>query len=494
MSETIRDVQDSLRGSIFDTDESVAPKARHWKRVMARRVYPYALVLFDVLLIVALFSLVVGMRYSTDVGQALGLRILAALLAGSVIGVYLVGGYNYQTSKKTFRFISEHIIVSTGVFIAVFFVIYVFVAYGTTMNKARSATAFVLVAFPTVSIFYRFGLSRIKSSLERGNALCIIGSGDAARDIYRRLLGRAWSHEIIVVDPENERVGRPLVENDPNSPVVEHLDLTTFDSSIRGKYVESYVVAKSLTGLPEQFAKRLIAAQFNGNRIYTYESFLSSELKIIPPSELSLNWALSEGFRLNRSVTYDRIKRLSDIISASVGLVLLSPVILVTALAVRLTSRGPVIFRQTRVGKKESPFTLNKFRTMTVGSENGSKYTAENDTRLTRIGKFLRKTRIDELPQLWNVLKGDMSLIGPRAEWVELVNDYEQKFPCYHFRHAVKPGITGWAQVNYSYGQNDADTLEKLNYDLYYVRRYSLVLDVTIFVKTVYIVLFGRGQ
>jgi lipopolysaccharide/colanic/teichoic acid biosynthesis glycosyltransferase len=135
-----------------------------------------------------------------------------------------------------------------------------------------------------------------------------------------------------------------------------------------------------------------------------------------------------------------------------------------------------------------------KFRSMRVGSEKGAKYTSIDDDRFTPIGRFIRKTRLDELPQLWNVLVGELSLIGPRAEWVDLVRGYEERFPFYHFRHAVKPGITGWAQVNYSYGANDEDTLEKLNYDLYYVRRYSLTLDVAIVVKTFYMMLFGKGM
>ena len=137
---------------------------------------------------------------------------------------------------------------------------------------------------------------------------------------------------------------------------------------------------------------------------------------------------------------------------------------------------------------------IYKFRSMKVGSEKGAKYTAANDSRLTPIGKFLRKSRLDELPQFWNVLIGDLSIIGPRAEWVDLVESYEKKFPYYHFRHEIKPGITGWAQVNYSYGQNDEDTIEKLNYDLYYIRKYSPLLDVIIVVKTLYMVIFGRGQ
>ena len=127
-------------------------------------------------------------------------------------------------------------------------------------------------------------------------------------------------------------------------------------------------------------------------------------------------------------------------------------------------------------------------------NNSGDTYTRAGDRRITRIGQFLRATRLDEVPQLWNVLIGDMSLIGPRAEWVKLVGEYETKIPCYHFRHLVKPGITGWAQVNYNYGENLEDTLRKLEYDLYYIRYFSFVLDASIVLKTVHIMLFGKGR
>jgi lipopolysaccharide/colanic/teichoic acid biosynthesis glycosyltransferase len=123
-----------------------------------------------------------------------------------------------------------------------------------------------------------------------------------------------------------------------------------------------------------------------------------------------------------------------------------------------------------------------------------SRYTQENDPRITPIGNFLRKSRLDEVPQLWNVLKGDMSLIGPRAEWDQLVEDYEKEISCYHFRHLVKPGITGWAQINYPYGANITDTLRKLEYDLYYIRHFSFVMDAAIILRTVHLMLFGKGR
>ena len=160
----------------------------------------------------------------------------------------------------------------------------------------------------------------------------------------------------------------------------------------------------------------------------------------------------------------------------------------------------PAIFRQSRVGREGHIFTAYKFRTMFMRDQNGATeeradlYTRKGDPRVTRVGRWLRKLRLDELPQLWNVFKGDMSLIGPRAEWVRCAEQYEKGIPFYHFRHLVKPGITGWAQVNYPYGESDEDAVEKLKYDLYYIRHYSLKLDAMIVLKTVHTVLFGKGR
>ena len=131
---------------------------------------------------------------------------------------------------------------------------------------------------------------------------------------------------------------------------------------------------------------------------------------------------------------------------------------------------------------------------MRHGSDLGDRYTREGDSRVTSLGTFLRKTRLDELPQLWNVLIGDMSLIGPRPEWVKLVEDYELVVPHYHFRHLVRPGITGWAQVNYPYGASVEDSLQKLSYDLYYIRNFSLRLDAEVTLKTLHVMFFGKGR
>ncbi|MFM8683716.1 MAG: sugar transferase, partial [Chthoniobacterales bacterium] len=161
------------------------------------------------------------------------------------------------------------------------------------------------------------------------------------------------------------------------------------------------------------------------------------------------------------------------------------PLMALVALAVVINSGFPILYRQERVGRGEGKFTLLKFRTMRVRKEEDDPYTRDGDTRITRVGRFLRLTRLDELPQIFNVLKGEMSIVGPRAEWSRIVADYETKIPSYHLRHLVKPGITGWAQVNYRYGSGLDDAIEKLRYDLYYIKNYSLVLDIEILLKTI---------
>ena len=171
------------------------------------------------------------------------------------------------------------------------------------------------------------------------------------------------------------------------------------------------------------------------------------------------------------------------------------PVMLLTALAIYLESGGPVLYRQERVGHRGKTFTLLKFRSMRQDAEaNGAVWARQNDTRVTRIGNFIRRTRIDELPQLVNVLRGDMSFVGPRPERPEFVAELAKAIPYYELRHYVKPGITGWAQILYPYGASINDSREKLQYDLYYLKNYSIFLDINILLQTVQVILWRKGS
>ena len=200
----------------------------------------------------------------------------------------------------------------------------------------------------------------------------------------------------------------------------------------------------------------------------------------------------SEGFRMRRSQQFTR--QIVSMLVAAIGLLLFLPFFPIVVLLVRLSSKGPIFFRQTRVGQGGRPFQVIKFRTMLIEAEAaGARRATKNDPRVTKVGMFMRKTRIDEIPQLWNVLTGDMGFVGPRPERPEFTPMLEEKLPFYYLRHLIRPGLTGWAQVRYGYGANLAETREKLEYDLYYIKHMSLGLDLLIMIETIKTILHRRG-
>jgi exopolysaccharide biosynthesis polyprenyl glycosylphosphotransferase len=214
----------------------------------------------------------------------------------------------------------------------------------------------------------------------------------------------------------------------------------------------------------------------------------------IPIESLRLGTLLfSSGFHISRFL--EIYKRLASIVFAVVGLLLGLPLLPFIALAIKLTSPGRLFYHQKRVGKDDTIFYCHKFRTMRADAEadTGPTWAGDEDPRITKVGHFLRTTRLDEIPQLWNVLKGDMSLIGPRPERPEFIEWLQKEIPYYNLRHAVRPGITGWAQVRYKYGSTVEDAKEKLRYDLFYIKNMSPGLDALIFFGTVKTILLGRG-
>jgi lipopolysaccharide/colanic/teichoic acid biosynthesis glycosyltransferase len=280
---------------------------------------------------------------------------------------------------------------------------------------------------------------------------------------------------------------------------VDTLKPDQFDSQnqfINGMTINKIILSESMNQLTldKNLKRQLMDRHLLKNDVISLENFFLSEFEYVPTKLVDENWPFEYGFRITKNVVYSHGKRAIDLLLSALVLILASPVLLIAMLAVKLTSEGPIFFRQQRIGASEVPFTLFKLRTMKIGSDTKGDYTNVDDPRITPIGNFLRKSRLDELPQLINVIKGEMSLIGPRAEWGKLVRNYEEAIPHYHLRHIVKPGITGWAQVNYPYGANLEDTINKLKYDLYYVRYFSLVMDLTIIIKTGYTMLFGRGR
>ena len=257
----------------------------------------------------------------------------------------------------------------------------------------------------------------------------------------------------------------------PDMPLVAN-----FRSSTLSDEWERYLAEEAIAG-------RLV---FNSRQIV--ES-MAGRVRIENLSENSLGHLAPDSF-------YAPAKRYVDVIVSALGLIILSPFLLLTALAIKLDSRGPILFKQTRMGYRGKPFTVFKFRSMRPLQEAASAdtdMTQNDDDRITRVGRFIRRTRIDELPQLWNVLCGEMSLIGPRPETLNLSSWYESEIPFYRYRHIVRPGITGWAQIKQGHVTSVDDVRRKLEYDFYYVKHFSLWTDILITIQTIRVMISGHG-
>jgi sugar transferase (PEP-CTERM system associated) len=237
----------------------------------------------------------------------------------------------------------------------------------------------------------------------------------------------------------------------------------------------------------------LLECRLRGIRVEEWPTFYEKQTGKVLVTDVRPSWLIfSDGFVKTPSI--QTIKRAMDVAAAAIGLALAAPVMLAVAVLIRLDSAGPVFYRQARVGLRGRIFHVIKFRSMSASAErSGAVWAASNDPRVTRVGRITRKTRLDELPQLFNVLRGDMSLVGPRPERPEFMRLLQREIPFYGERLAVKPGLTGWAQVRHAYAGSVEDTLEKLQYDLYYIKNLSPFLDVLILLQTVQVVLFARG-
>jgi sugar transferase (PEP-CTERM system associated) len=321
--------------------------------------------------------------------------------------------------------------------------------------------------------------------------LLLVGTSPAAVELARELFERRFELGVEIagfIDPDPSQIGRPLI----NPGVVGTID--DIPTIVRTKLVDRVVVslseARGTLPMDKLLDMKLQGVAFD-HLASVYEQYTGK----IAVEHLRPSWLIfSDGFRKSRFL--GTVKRVMDLVCASLGLVLAAPLMALAVLAIRLTSTGPVLYHQQRVGKDGHIFTVHKFRSMRVDAEAGTGAvwaSKQGDPRVTPIGAFLRRSRLDEIPQLWNVLKGDMSFVGPRPERPEFVADLTHQIQFYGQRHVVRPGLTGWAQVRYTYGASTEDALQKLQYDLYYIKNFSISLDLFIIFETVKTVVLRKG-
>jgi len=453
--------------------------------------FPLYAVCLDVLLWLGLYF---ALTHITGDHNIVSFSSILLPLGILMVSIALVGGYRFRTDFASLRYASEHLIAMTcGYFVAAF-ALYVVASFGPAATSSRAIFSLSVLAFAVITLAARriFWFSTTDWRAQ-GKILAIVDK-DLGPVFYRDYLASNQPQQVEYLAADLSMLGSRLAGED--SPLLksnaDHFLAQSWGNQVHA--YESIVVASRFSHLDHRMLERLGKIQFELMPVYLMETFYENYWQKVPVHLIGPTWPLETEFALVNHSVYFTVKRCVDFLIALTALIMISPILLLVMLVILILDGRPVIYSQPRTGIHGVPFTLYKLRTMKVGSDKGDGYTREGDSRVSRLGSFLRKSRLDELPQLWNVLKGDMSLIGPRAEWVRLVADYERQIPHYHYRHLVSPGITGWAQVNYPYGASLEDTVQKFSYDLYYIRNFSLRLDAEVILKTLHTMLFGKGR
>jgi exopolysaccharide biosynthesis polyprenyl glycosylphosphotransferase len=463
-------------------------------RFLSHEWSPAVLYLFlDVLSWVAIYGVVSWLR--RDAFYATPLQFLVIDLIQLIVivqALYFIGGYDRSVEKRALSYAAEHVLAIAAAAVISAMLIYSAATFDQTMKPSRGVLLLSFVIFLPVSLAYRRWIRQYLIASSANRSFLVIGGGAAAARFYEAYRNSPNGQQLEFVDLNDERVGRPIAGE--GSQLVEG-NLAGRLNNLGERY-SGIILAERASSLSTQLLERLVRAQFQQTRVYTLESFYETHWRYLPLGIIDPFWPLQTGFQLARTSPYHYLKRLFDVVASAAALIICIPLFVLVPVLIWIEDRHPVFFRQERVGRDGRRFILFKFRTMRRRSDPGDEdiYTRKDDCRVTSVGRWLRRLRLDELPQLWNALRGDISLIGPRPEWSKCAERYEQTIPFYHFRHLVKPGITGWAQVNYPYGESDEDAVEKLKYDLYYIRHYSLKLDAMIVLKTLYTMLFGKGR
>lgn len=440
----------------------------------------------DAVLFFAAVLLAVWVQERSPVVNPLGMLIPALSFAVLMVVINIAFGLYSRREPSSFGTLLGRSLLSVLIGVPLAYVIFTLLPNGLA---AQAAIGYLLLYALAGLILIRQAAFSARTTHMGARRVLIVGAGAEARTVELALASRGF--------PQFDVVGfLPVGPADKDVIAPDRL----FPRSAR------------VTNLVEALRVReVIVAQWDqrGGKL-PMDDLLECRVRGVPVTDLAVFYERTRGevpiesLKASHFIYGDGfvqgwgrriVKRCFDFAAASSLVVISSPLMLLAALAIRLETPGPVIYRQERVGRGGRVFTCLKFRSMGVDAErNGPVWASTGDARVTRVGRFIRKTRIDELPQLWNVLRGEMSFVGPRPERPVFVEQLRAQVPFYEVRHSVKPGLTGWAQVRYSYGASVEDACRKLQFDLYYVKNNSLFLDVLILLETIRVVLFREGS
>lgn len=458
-----------------------------FNRYFAHRPYFFYISEISIVYLTTLF--LISMRLNIDLWSAslhFSVLMVTLIISSLFISILSVFGLYSRDFHRAEYPIFSRLIKANAVAVSALFCLY---ALSQTLRYRSEFTPANILIPSGFLILWRFLLLRLLNLEKHDERVLIIGSGKLAEKIGKEIFKRPDHGLQLVgfVDGNPEKIGKSIV----NPGVIGgYEDITGI---VKTKRINRIIVA-----LSDRRAKlpmpALLECKMKGVTIEDGQTFEERLDGKIPVDELRPSWMVfSDGFQSLRSRKV--LKRMLDLFYSVILLILAGPIMLIFPALIKLDSKGPIIFRQKRVGENGKEFEIYKFRSMKNDAElnSGPVWAEKNDKRVTGLGNFMRKTRIDELPQIFNVIKGDMSFVGPRPERSYFVEELKKKIPYYELRTVVKPGLTGWTQIKYPYGASVEDAVEKLQYDLFYIKNMSPALDLVILLRTVYVVLMQKG-
>ncbi|MBT8262683.1 MAG: sugar transferase [Bacteroidia bacterium] len=445
--------------------------------------------IFDIVSVLALLY-VVGMVFDFDYFKINADHWVWSIVLALYLGVFatIFELYNLQKASK-FEIVVQNIILTSSVTV----LFYLLTPYFTPeLPENRLQIIYFFIAVNVALFIWRYAYIVLISAPRFFKRVLIIGSSEDMEKVIRSLQKSDPNYKVIGFI-NTTKANQPTLGFD----LPREFDLNDVAGTVKEHSISEIVIAtQPSSGMTIPLYNQLIALLENGVPIREYTQVYEEITHRVPVQHVDKDFYRYFPFsRSNQNKLYLFFHRILDLLFSVIGLLfglLISPVIIIGNL---IGNRGPFFYTQIRVGKNSKHFKIYKLRSMVVDAEkDGAKYAEAKDTRVTKFGRFLRRSRFDEIPQFINVIKGDMSVIGPRPERPVFVKELSEKIPFYEVRHLVKPGVTGWAQVNAKYGVTQEDTLEKLQYDLYYIKRRSLFLDISIVIKTLSTIIFFRGQ
>jgi len=453
-------------------------------KVTIRRIRSLLILVLDIMGIMLIFSSAYYWRIKVfpDIwAPELWLILLSILLT-----LFLSGTYFRESNHKLPKLPINTFFKSLLAFVPCVFLVYFLGPDKFTAFLGRGVLPIGLVLFGIWATVNRLVINRIYYWNEQNIDLLYLGySEESALQFLSELKN----------NDETRTIHMPKGHT-AESPIPNYTQYYVQDNHVLNQKKWNGVVLDPNFSLSKSHAEALVNMRLKGIPVQPLSDYYETHWYKIPVHHIGDEWFLnSAGFSIIGSPFSLRLKRLIDIIFASVLVFLSVPIIIFACILIKISSKGGPIFSQTRVGLNGKEFKIYKLRTMKIDAENdGAQWASESDPRITRVGKFLRRTRIDELPQCWNVLKGEMSFIGPRPERPEFTKQLADEIPYYELRNLVKPGLSGWAQVMYPYGSSVSDALKKLEYDLYYIKHQSFLFDLNIMLRTIMVVFRRQGR